>query len=202
MYIGLNLAGFVRPLPSAAGSLPMSYASYLGNFSCQQQPVRSMPAKAQCFIAPNAERPLQSVFLLARAQAAAVATWVRAVSSRDFSASRRTCRSGRKCFSFSRLLRYSSDSFSSTKAASECGGRRRRHSAARRSWLSMSEKSWGLMLEQCFRSGRRRSSAERRFSFTCRKVASASGGIIPSSPRAHDRTRGRRRRKQPCRPRA
>src|SRR5208282_5131785 len=100
--------------------------------------------------------------LWARAQAAAVATWVRAVSSRDFSASRRTCKSGRKCFSFSRLPRYSRDSFSNAAAPSECAGRRRRHSAARRSWLSMSEKSCGLMLEQCFRSGRRRSSAERR----------------------------------------
>lgn len=152
-----------------------------------------------CWKPPN-EVPLQSIFLRARAQAAAVATWVRAVSSRDFWASRRTCRSGRKCFNFSRLPRYSRDSFSSAAAASECAGSRRRHSAARRSWLSISEKSCGLMLEQCFRSGRRRSSVERRFSFTCRKVSSASGGIIPASSCTHDRSRGPGQRKQPCRP--
>jgi len=140
---------------------------------------------------------IQRVCRLARPQAAAAVTWIRAASSRDFSASRRACTSGRKRFNSSRLPRYVIDSFSHASAASAFSGMRRKHSAARRSWQRKSEKSCRRTAEELFRSGRRRVSAERRFSFTPRKVSSASGGIILGSPCAAHQSRLRRRYEKP-----
>ncbi len=99
-----------------------------------------------------------------------------------FSASSRKCRSGRKCLSLSRFPRYSTDSLSIAATPSESSGRCPTHSDACNNWFSMSEKSCGVIAEQRLRSGRRRTSADRRYSFTCRKVSTASRGIIPSIP--------------------
>ena len=54
---------------------------------------RAFPKSAQ----PRAF-PLQSVLFLVVPRPMPAAKWVLSVSSRDFSASRRTCRPGRKCF--------------------------------------------------------------------------------------------------------